>query len=338
MPPQTEADSRCSLVPPSFWCPPFSGGVPLTLPAASSVGPAARDASLLRSLMFVPGNNRRFIDNASSTGADAVCLDLEDSVAPGDKAAGRQTVKESLPSVARGGDYQVFVRVNGLDTGLLEGDLLAVVGPDIDGISLPKANTPDVVRTVDSYLTLLEVSQGLPKGNIRLAPWVESAEAVLNAAGICRASDRVVAASFGSEDFTIDMKIQRTRSSKEVEWARYAFATACAAAGVAAFDAPEMDYKNTEALEQDATFVRSIGFTGKFCIHPTQVSVVNRIFRPNEIEVEEARRVVNVYEQAERDGRGAVGMDGMVVDRPVYVRALALLERAAAVEQSTGDG
>ncbi len=286
--------------------------------------------------MFVPGNNRRFIDNAPSTGADAICLDLEDSVAPGDKVTGRQTVKESLASVAGAGDYQVFVRVNGLDTGLLEDDLLAVVGPNIDGISLPKAHTPEVVRTVDRYLTLLEVNQGLPKGSIRLAPWIESAEAVLNARDICRASDRVVAASFGSEDFTIDMKIQRTRSSKEVEWARYAFATACAAAGVAAFDAPEMDYKNTETLEQDAAFVRSIGFTGKFCIHPSQVSVVNRLFRPNEIEVEEAHRVVEVYEQAERDGRGAVGMDGMVVDRPVYVRALALLDRAAAIEQPAG--
>ena len=289
------------------------------------------DAPLLRSVMFVPGNNRRFIDNAHTTGADAVCLDLEDSVAPADKAAGRQMVKDSIGSVAAAGSYYVFVRVNGLDTGLLEDDLLAVVGPELDGISLPKAHNPEIVRTADHYLTLLEAERGIPRGSIRIAPWIESAEAVLNAAEICRSSERVSAASFGSEDFTIDMKIQRTPSSKEVEWARYAFATACAATGVAALDAPEMDYRNTDALERDASFTRSIGFAGKFCIHPTQVSVVNRIFRPSEAEVEEARRIVEVYLEAERGGRGAIGMDGVVVDRPVYVRASALLERVAMI-------
>jgi citrate lyase subunit beta/citryl-CoA lyase len=309
----------------------------LISPVAAPGKQGMKDASLLRSLMFVPGNNRRFIDNAPSTGADAICLDLEDSVAPADKAAGRQTVRESLAAVAAAGEYQVFVRVNGLDTGLLEEDLLAVIGPEIDGISLPKANSPEIVQTVDHYLTVLEVKQGLKKGSIRIAPWIESAEAVLRAADICRASDRVVAASFGSEDFTIDMRIQRSRSSKEVEWARYAFATACAAAGVAAFDAPEMDYRDTAQLEQDATFVRSIGFTGKFCIHPSQVAIVNRIFQPTALEIEEARKIVEVYQQAERESRGAVGMDGMVVDRPVYVRALALLERAAANEQAGKD-
>ncbi len=287
--------------------------------------------------MFVPGNNRRFIENAHTTGADAVCLDLEDSVAPADKVAGRQTVKESIGPVAAAGTYHLFVRVNGLDTGLLEDDLLAIVRPELDAISLPKAHTPEIVQTVDHYLDLLEVERGIARGSIQIAPWIESAEAVLNAVAICRSSDRVTAASFGSEDFTIDMKIQRTPSSKEVEWARYAFTTACAAAGVAALDAPEMDYRNTDALQRDASFTRSIGFTGKFCIHPTQIPVVNRIYRPSETEIEEAQRIVEVYEQAERGGRGAIGMDGVVVDRPVYVRAQSLLERVAMIGD-VGDG
>lgn len=280
---------------------------------------------LLRSLMFVPGNNAGFIKNAPSTGADVVCLDLEDSVAPADKAAAREMVRDALPSVARPDDYLLFVRVNGIDTDLLEEDLSAVVGPHLDGVSLPKAHGPEVVRQVDHYLTVLEASRGLPKGGIRIAPWIESAEGVLQALDVCRASPRLIAASFGSEDFSNDMGIQRTPEAKEIEWGRYAVATACAAAGIAALDAPEMDYKNLDQLERDARFARSIGFQGKFCIHPTQVAVVNQVFQPTEDEIAAARRITAAYEEAERQGRGAIGLDGMVVDRPIYVRALALL-------------
>ncbi|MDA1096407.1 MAG: CoA ester lyase [Chloroflexi bacterium] len=285
--------------------------------------------------MFVPGNNERFIANATSTAADVVCLDLEDSVAPADKAAARAMVKSALPTVARPDKYLLFVRVNGLDTGLLEDDLVAIMGPHVDGISLPKAHRPEIVLAVDHYLTALEAAAGLPRGRIRIAPWIESAEGVLKAFDICRSSSRVVAASFGSEDFTIDMHVQRTQTSKEIEWGRYAVATACAAAGVAALDAPEMEYRDLERLEDDARFVRSIGFKGKFCIHPTQVAVVNRVFQATEAELSDARRIVVAYEEAERQGRGAIGLDGAVVDRPVYVRAMALIASATTPSEGT---
>ena len=282
--------------------------------------------------MFVPGNNQRFIENAPQTGADVVCLDLEDSVAPADKAAAREMVREALPSIAQPDRYLLFVRINGLDTGLLEKDLLAVVGPHLDGISLPKVHGPEIVRQVDHYLTILEASQGLPPGQIRIAPWIESAEGVLRASDICRASPRLVAASFGSEDFSNDMGIQRSPGATEVMWGRYAVATACAAAGIAALDAPEMDYKDLAQLERDAQFVRSIGFRGKFCIHPTQVAVVNQVFQPTEAEIAKAQRIVAAYEEAERQGRGAIGLDGTVVDRPIYARAQALLANAGRSE------
>lgn len=276
--------------------------------------------------MFVPGNNPRFIENAPRTGADVICLDLEDSVAPKDKGAARAMVRDALPSVGQVGSYMVFVRVNGLDTGLLEEDLLAIAGPYLHGVSLPKAHSPEIVRQVDHYLTLLEVSRGLPRGTVRIAPWIESAEAVLQAREICRASPRLIAASFGMEDFANDMGIPRTPEGKEVQWARYTVATACAAAGIAALDAPEPNYRDLEQLERDARFLRSIGFRGKFCIHPTQVPVVNRVFQPTPEEIAQAKRIIAAYEEAERQGRGAVGLEGMVVDRPIYLRARALLE------------
>ncbi|MBI4328478.1 MAG: CoA ester lyase [Chloroflexi bacterium] len=284
----------------------------------------------VRSLMFVPGISPRFLERAPTTGADLVCVDLEDSVAPADKGTARELVKKTLPTLVRPDLYLLFVRVNGLDTGLLEEDLLAVVGPELDGISLPKAHRPEIVRQVDHYLAILEKERGLPVGKVKIIPWIESAEAVLDAREICKSSPRLLGAALGSEDFTADMHITRSKESAELEWARFQMATACNAAGVAAFDAPFMDIRDTEFLEKEARFMRSIGYRGKFCVHPTQVEIVNRVFQPSQAEVEEARRIVQAYEEGERQGRGAVALEGRVIDRPVYVRAVALLKSVEA--------
>jgi citrate lyase subunit beta/citryl-CoA lyase len=233
-------------------------------------------------------------------------------------------VQEALKSIPRTG-FLLYVRVNGLDTGLLEEDLAAIVSEELDGISLPKAHSAEIVQQVDHYLTLLEKMRGLEVGKTKIMPWIESAQAVLNAESICKASPRIVGASLGSEDYTVDMRIERTKESKEIEWARYQVALACRMAGIGAVDAPEMDFQDTEQLERDGRFVRSIGYSGKYCIHPGQVEVVNRIFAPTEEEVAYAKRVIEAYEQGEREGRGAVAMDGVVIDRPVYLRARVLL-------------
>jgi len=281
----------------------------------------------VRSILFVPAVRPRFIEKAPSVGADAVCVDLEDSVAPGDKPRAREELREVLPAMPRTG-YQLLVRVNGLDTGLLEEDLAAVVGPHLDGISLPKAHSPEVVRQADAYLTFLEKTQGLPPGQVRIVPWIESARAVMRAPEILRASPRVVTASFGAEDFTADMGVQRTRGSQEVLWARSAAAVACRAAGVWAVDTPQPDFRDMEHLREDAWFARSIGYGGKYCIHPDQVAVVNEVFGPTQGELEWAVKVVEAYREGEARGIGAVSLEGEMIDRPVLVRAERLLEWA----------
>lgn len=279
-----------------------------------------------RSLLFVPSIVDRFVERAHERGADLVCLDMEDSVPPAEKANARPKVQHALKTIPKTG-FLLYVRVNGLDTGLLEEDLAAIVCPELDGISLPKAHTPEIVRQVDHYLTLLEVMRGIPVGTIKMIPWIESAQGILNAEAICKASPRLVGAAFGAEDYTVDLQIERTKASKEVEWARFMVAVACRAAGIAAVDPPEMDFQDMEQLERDARFARSIGYKGKFCIHPSQVEVVNRIFAPTEAEIEYAKRVVQAYEEAERQGRGAVSLEGTVIDRPVYLRAVNLLKQ-----------
>ncbi|MFL2640139.1 MAG: HpcH/HpaI aldolase/citrate lyase family protein [Dehalococcoidia bacterium] len=279
----------------------------------------------IRTIMFIPGNNQQFIDNAPGIGADAICLDLEDSIAPEDKLKARAMVKAAIPKIADREKYILFCRVNGYDTNLLEEDLLAVCNEDLDVISLPKGNGPGIIRRVDHYLTLIEKQKGLTPGRIQIAPWIESAEGVLNALEMCQASTRITMASFGSEDFTHDMGIPRTTSSKEVEWANYRVATSCIAAGVIPIAGPEMNYKNENKLRESTDFSKSIGYKGRYCIHPSQVPVVNALFQPTEVEIQEAREIIRTYENAEKIGLGATGLDGMVVDRPVYVRALAVI-------------
>lgn len=284
----------------------------------------------IRSLLFVPGTTARFprfIERAVQSAADLICLDLEDSVPPDEKDNARENLRQQIPQVQKG-RHLLFTRVNGLDTGLLEADLEAVVGAQLDGISLPKAHTPEIVQQVDHYLILLEKIRGLPVGQVKIIPWIESAEAVMNALAICRSSDRLIGASIGGEDYANDIGIQRTPLGEEIKWARYAVATACRAAGVLAIDTVENDYRNEEQLRRDASLVRSIGFRGKYCIHPDQVPIVNEVFQPSADEVEYAKRVVAVYEEGRARGIGAVGMDGVLVDWPVYIRAKNLLEQA----------
>ncbi|MFQ5880227.1 MAG: HpcH/HpaI aldolase/citrate lyase family protein [Dehalococcoidia bacterium] len=291
--------------------------------------------AVLRSLLFVPAVVARFVEKAHERGADLVCLDLEDSVPPAEKPKARQMVREILPGMP-GTGYLLYVRVNALETGLLEEDVAAAVGPKLDGISLPKTHTADIVRQVDAYLTALEKQRGLPAGKVKIIPWIETALGLVNAYQICTASPRVIGASFGGEDFATDMGIQRTKGSKEIEYARYVVATACRAAKVVPIDTPEPDYTDLVHLEEDAQFARSIGYRGKYCIHPNQVEVCNRVFGPAAEEVEQARRVVVTYEDGERQGLGAVTLDGVMIDRPIYVRALQFLEWARASGANEG--
>jgi len=284
---------------------------------------------LIRSLLFIPAIQQRFIDRGPNAGADALCLDMEDSVPSGEKQRAREMLKETIPNIPRTG-YLLFVRVNALDTGLLEEDLLAVVWPGLDGISLPKAVSGDYVKQVDSYLTILERQRGMQTGQVKLIPWIESAIGVSRALEICTASPRMIGVSFGAEDFTIDMGIQRTPEGKEVEWAKSAIAVACRAARIHPIDTPTMDFRDVSRLELDSTYSKSLGYRGKYCIHPDQVPVVNRLFAPSDDDIAMARRIIEVYEEAESRGVGAVGMDGQVVDWPIYVRAKNLLEWAEA--------
>ena len=293
------------------------------------------DSLLLRSSLFVPAIRERFIEKAPDAGADMICLDLEDSVALAEKPKGREMARDAMPGMRRTG-YLMAVRVNSLQSGFLEDDLDAVVIPDLQAIGLPKADDPEIIKRVDHYLTILEKTRGIPVGQVKIFPWIETAKGVIDAYALCTSSPRVAAASVGGEDLTSDMGMERTREGRELEYARNHVATACIAAGVMPLDTVFADFRDTEGFEADTLHGKSIGFKGRYCIHPSQVAAVNRIYRPTEPEIENARNVVEAYEEGTRQGLGAVNMGGVMVDKPVYDRAISLLARLKLIESKGG--
>ncbi len=290
---------------------------------------------ILRSILFVPSTVERFVSRAPQTGADVVCLDLEDSVPLAEKANARAMAAEAIETMP-GSGYATFVRVNALHTGLLEDDLLAVVRPGLDGIVLSKTESAETVERADHYLTILERQGGMEPGTVGIIPLIESAEGILNSRYVCTASPRLVAASLGAEDLAVDMGLQRSKGARELEWPRAQLAAAATAAGLAPIDTPEPDYTDMEHLEQDSRFARSLGFRGKYCIHPDQVEVVNRVFSPTEQEIAEARDIVRLLDQEGiAKGRAAIPVNGKMIDTPMYWQAKRLLQWAEAAGIAT---
>jgi citrate lyase subunit beta / citryl-CoA lyase len=279
---------------------------------------------ILRSILSVPGLRERFIEKARAVPADVILLDLEDSVPPARKAEARELVREVIPRFDKRSRL-LFVRPNDLATGLLERDLDAVVQPGLDGIHLPKTHSPEVLRQVDHYLSLLERVRGLAPGSVRIIAWIESTEGVAQVEAICRASPRLIGASMGAEDYATSLGVMRTREAHEIEYARARVANGALAAGLVPIDCPEPDYRDLAHFERDIRHARTLGYRGKYCIHPAQVELANRVFSPTQEQLAWAERVARAYEEGEREGLGAVGVDGAMVDRPIYQRALDLL-------------
>ena len=285
---------------------------------------------LLRSLIFVPGNRANMLERALSFNADVIMVDLEDSVPPGEKANARAVAREWVPKLRQAGQ-RVMVRVNSLDTGLTKEELAAVISPDLHGISLGKAESPEDVRDTDQMITALESAAGMDVGQVKLIPWIENARAVMAANQLAAASPRIIGVAFGAEDYTDDMGLQRTDSGEEVYFPRATVAVAARAAGVASLDSPFVAFRDSEGLEQDARQARRLGYTGKFAIHPAQLDTINELFSPSAEEVDYARKVVDAWDEAESQGRGSADLDGRMIDVPVVKRARNLLALAEAM-------
>lgn len=284
--------------------------------------------AMLRSVLFVPGNQPDRIDKAAKSAADAVIVDLEDAVPMDEKQAARRSVAEALH---RHGDRKLWVRVNGPDTAWIRADIEAVITAGIGGIMVPKLEMPDQVARIVAAIVHQAEKKAIDPAELFFIPLVETALSVENAYHLAlsafeRSSNVMLA--FGAADFTTDLGINMTTIGTELHYPRARIAVASRAAGIQRpLDTPYMvDIKDREGLKNDAQRARDLGFQGKLCVHPVQVEMVNDVFSPDASEIEFAERVLSAYEAAIKDGKAAVQLDGKFIDPPVVARARQIIE------------
>lgn len=298
----------------------------LPLPGPSFARPSARDR-WRRSRLYLPGNEPRFMLNVRIHKPDAVILDLEDSVPAADRDTALLAVRNALYALDFG-DCERMVRINQLPAGLAEIDELVPAGVNV--ILIPKCESADQVREVDGRISsaLSSFVSRHSSFDVFLMPIIETCQGMFRAREIAGASPRVVALTYGLEDYILDLGGIKTPAGLESLWARSQVANAAKAAGVQAIDTVFADIDDMDALRASCRAAKELGFEGKGCIHPRQVEVVNDEFTPSAAEIEKAQQIVTAFKEAETKGRNAVCVGSKMIDPPVVERALRTIARA----------
>lgn len=285
---------------------------------------------LRRTMMFVPGANAAMLRDAPLFGADSVMFDLEDSVSLKEKDTSRALVHFALKTF----DYssvETVVRVNGLDScGAL--DIEAVVLAGVNVIRLPKTETAQDIVDVEAVIERVERENGIEVGRTRMMAAIESAEGVLNAREIAKASKRLIGIALGAEDYVTNMKTCRYPDGQELFFARSMILHAARAAGIAAIDTVYSDVNNTEGFQNEVRMIKQLGFDGKSVINPRQIPLVNEIYTPTKKEIDHAKQVIWAIREAESKGSGVISLNGKMVDKPIVERA----ERVIALATAAG--
>ncbi|KAF7586086.1 hypothetical protein BBP40_009604 [Aspergillus hancockii] len=322
---------------------------------------ASRNA-LRRALLYIPGSSQRFIDKSRTLTADCVAYDLEDSVTPHKKAEARSLVRRALDEPAPTGIRERAVRINSVDSGLALADLTEVVNqltpesnvhklvpkltksqlrsPNLSTIVIPKVNSASDLTFVTDVIThtLSQQPHAASRPPISLLALVESAKSLTNLSQICASTPLLQGLIFAAEDFALDLSLTRTPALTEFLFARSMIATAARAANLpstidlvcTAYKSAKGDGSPPPVLEEECRGGKQLGFNGKQCIHPSQVSTVQEIFGPDPDEVQWAIRVTIADEKAAAAGRGAWTLDGKMIDVPVAEKARAIVKKAEA--------
>lgn len=278
---------------------------------------------LFRSLIFVPGNNSRFLEKAKKLESDIVCFDLEDSVPDKEKKQARKLIKNVLKSKK---EYlsSVFVRTNSPTSGKIPDDLKEIIQKGIDGIVIPKVNNTKELKKIEKILKSLEKNRKLKP--IQIIPSIESAEGVVNTYQISSFSNRVSAVVFGVFDLLNDLGIEYSKNPEGANYSRAKIPVDAKAAGVASIDAIWQDLKDIKGLEKDCKTGRNLGFSGKSLIHPDQISITHKIFYPTKSEIQWAEKVCASYLESVKKGKGATTVEGKMIDEVHFKQAEAILK------------
>ena len=291
---------------------------------------SARALPVWRSILFVPAVSDRFVDSALRQPADVLQIDLEDSVGPAQKDEARARVAGIAERFAQAG-RDVIVRVN-RPWRMLVRDLEAAVGPSVLAVSLPKVPDASFVLGVAEVLSELEFERGLPQGHTRIVAMVEDAQGLSAINDIAMAHPRMVGLIVGAEDLAVSMRMAVHEDGLTLPNLMAVIAARRAGILPLGFIGSVADYKDVEAFRARVELARRVGFEGAFCVHPSQVAVMNQAFAPAPAEVEHARAVVDAFEAQVGSGRAAFSFNGRMVDLPVVEQCRQVLQRAAAIE------
>jgi len=286
-----------------------------------------------RSRMIMPANEKKYVEKAHTRNADAVVLDLEDSVPVSEKVATRAVLKEAIPMAGKGGS-DVLVRVNHTDE-LLKGDVEASVWPGLDGIFFPKVETGEQVRALDALLADLERKRGIPSGHIKISVIAETLKGYLNVQEITAASDRIDSLSLGTEDFATNTGMELTEETYNawlIPRMQIVFVARAYRKLPLNLVGSMAGFTDNVAFEKMAVLSYKHGFLGSSCIHPGNVEILNRCFSPTREAIDHSRKLIEAFERSLAAGRASAAFEGKMIDYPHYEKAKAILARSARIE------
>jgi len=282
---------------------------------------------LRRSMLFVPGSNAAMLSNSFIYKPDSIMFDLEDAVALKEKDSARLLVAHALQHPLYQ-EIETVVRVNPLDSefGLL--DLNAGVRAGVDVVRMPKTETAQDVVDMDNAITDIEKACGREVGSTKMLAAIESPLGITQANQIATASKRLIGIALGAEDYVRNLKTERSPEGIELLFARCSILQAARAAGIQAFDTVYSNANNEEGFLKEAALIKQLGFDGKSLINPRQIELLHNLFAPTQKDVDQAKRIIEAAEEAEKQGSGVVSLNGKMIDAPIIDRAKLVLERA----------
>ena len=296
-----------------------------------------RSDLILRSMMFVPGHNERLMSKSAESEADALIFDIEDSVVP---ASNKQVARELIRQKLQTGvfkRFEVFCRINDRESGHLLKDVSTLAIEGVNGFVYPKARAGEDIYFFDKLLETIEYEKGLPIGTFSIVPLIETTAAVLAARDICLASDRVVAIAYGCEDFVSDLEGIHDKEGQSLFTPRAMIAMAARATGVIPIDTVHVNVHDLEDLEENIKLARTLGFEGMLVLHPKELQIVHKYFTPTKEEVDEAAEMLLLAQEAEKQNKGVVIMDGRFVGPPMVLAAKQIIRRAGLIERKLSD-
>lgn len=276
----------------------------------------------MRSMLFVPGNRPDMMIKSFNTEADALIFDLEDAVPSEEKQKARAEINKVLESHH---NKEVFIRINSFDTPWIIDDILAVSQCPIRGVVIPKVNSASELEKVSWFMSYCENRNAIQKESLTVIPIIETPKGINNIGSIVNACSRIEGVMFGAIDYLLSINGSIEQTDTCLIYPRSAVVNACREKGVSPIDTVYPNYKDNEGLVRECNKAKAMGFSGKACIHPSQIATINDAFLPLPHEIEWAKRVIAAYDEAVKNGKGSVALNGEMVDLPVAEKAKKIL-------------